>query len=138
MNHLKELLFKKTQELKVQKDKEKCVLAEIAGGRTSLKNLKSRLHRLDAEALRQQEHIYNQVKYEALSYCDFGCNESKLLEFCNLCQHFGNAMQYNLKSAFISVSGCMDKIEITEACYSITYVMHLCISLFFWICCFPH
>lgn len=61
----------------------------------------------------------------------FGSSESKLLEFCNLCQHFGNAMQYNLKSVFISVSGCMDKIEITETCYSITYIMHLCISLFF-------
>lgn len=63
MKQLKELLFKKTQELKAQKDKEKCVLAEIEGSRTSLKNLKSRLHRLDAEALKQQEHIYNQVKY---------------------------------------------------------------------------
>ncbi|NXW89546.1 CCD39 protein, partial [Alopecoenas beccarii] len=63
VNQLKELLFKKTQELKAQKDKEKCVLAEIAGSRTSLKNLKSRLQRLDAEALKQQEHIYNQDFY---------------------------------------------------------------------------
>ncbi|KAF1489762.1 Coiled-coil domain-containing protein 39, partial [Megadyptes antipodes antipodes] len=63
MNQLKELLFKKTQELKVQKDKEKCVLAEIEGSRTSLKNLKSRLHRLDADALKQQELIYNQDFY---------------------------------------------------------------------------
>lgn len=62
MNQLKELLFKKTQELKVQRDKEKCVLAEIEGSRTSLKNLKSRLHRLEADALKQQELIYNQVK----------------------------------------------------------------------------
>ncbi|KFU99928.1 Coiled-coil domain-containing protein 39, partial [Tauraco erythrolophus] len=63
MNQLKELLFKKTQELKVQKDKEKCVLAEIEGSQTSLKNLKSRLHRLDADALKQQELIYNQDFY---------------------------------------------------------------------------
>ncbi|XP_065700830.1 coiled-coil domain-containing protein 39 [Patagioenas fasciata] len=63
VKQLKELLFKKTQELKAQKDKEKCVLAEIEGSRTSLKNLKSRLHRLDAEALKQQEHIYNQDFY---------------------------------------------------------------------------
>ncbi|KAM9279337.1 LOW QUALITY PROTEIN: coiled-coil domain-containing protein 39 [Morus bassanus] len=63
MNQLKELLFKKTQELKVQKDKEKCVVAEIEGSRTSLKNLKSRLHRLDADALKQQELIYNQDFY---------------------------------------------------------------------------
>ncbi|XP_065496371.1 coiled-coil domain-containing protein 39 [Caloenas nicobarica] len=63
VNQLKELLFKKTQELKVQKDKEKCVLAEIEGSRMSLKNLKGQLHRLDAEALKQQEHIYNQDFY---------------------------------------------------------------------------
>ncbi|NWX49389.1 CCD39 protein, partial [Steatornis caripensis] len=63
MNQLKELLFKKTQELKVQKDKEKCVLAEIEGSQTSLKNLKSQLHRLDADALKQQELIYNQDFY---------------------------------------------------------------------------
>ncbi|GAB0193700.1 coiled-coil domain-containing protein 39 [Grus japonensis] len=63
MNQLKELLFKKTQELKVQKDKEKCVLAEIEGSRTSLKNLKNRLHRLDEDALKQQELIYNQDFY---------------------------------------------------------------------------
>ncbi|NXP46622.1 CCD39 protein, partial [Heliornis fulica] len=63
MNQLKELFFKKTQELKVQKDKEKCALAEIEGSRTSLKNLKSRLHKLDADALKQQELIYNQDFY---------------------------------------------------------------------------
>lgn len=48
----------------MQKDKEKCVLAEIEGSRASLKNLNSRLHRLDADALKQQELIYNQVKCE--------------------------------------------------------------------------
>ncbi|NXJ77229.1 CCD39 protein, partial [Trogon melanurus] len=63
VNHLKELLFKTTQELKVQKDKEKCVLAEIEGSRALLKNLKSQLHRLDADALKQQELIYNQDFY---------------------------------------------------------------------------
>ncbi|NXE09249.1 CCD39 protein, partial [Lophotis ruficrista] len=62
-NQLKELLFKKTQELKVQKDKEKCVLGEIDGSRISLKNLKSRLHKLDADALKQQELLYNQDFY---------------------------------------------------------------------------
>ncbi|XP_032862333.2 coiled-coil domain-containing protein 39 isoform X2 [Tyto alba] len=62
-NQLKELLFKKTQELKVQKDKEKCVVAEIEGSRTSLKNLKSRLHRLDADTLKQQELLYDQDFY---------------------------------------------------------------------------
>ncbi|XP_068809992.1 coiled-coil domain-containing protein 39 isoform X2 [Struthio camelus] len=63
MKHLKDLHFKKTQELKVQKDKEQCVVAEIEGSRTSLKNLNSRLRRLDADALRQQEIMYNQDFY---------------------------------------------------------------------------
>ncbi|XP_014795337.1 PREDICTED: coiled-coil domain-containing protein 39 [Calidris pugnax] len=60
MTQLKELLLRKTQELKEQKDKETCVLAETEGSQKSLENLKSRLQRLDAEALKQQEFIYNQ------------------------------------------------------------------------------
>ncbi|NXH47369.1 CCD39 protein, partial [Dicaeum eximium] len=63
MRQLKELLFKKTQELKVQSDKEKIVLAEIEGGQKSLKNLKSRLCKLDTDLLKQQELIYNQDFY---------------------------------------------------------------------------
>ncbi|NWV01795.1 CCD39 protein, partial [Upupa epops] len=63
LNQLNELLFKKTQDLKVQKEKEKCVLAEIEGSRISLKNLKSQLQKLDADILKQQEFIYNQDFY---------------------------------------------------------------------------
>ncbi|NXA08637.1 CCD39 protein, partial [Sapayoa aenigma] len=63
MRQLKDLLFKKTQELKVQKDKEKVALAEIEGSQKSLKNLQSRLHRLDTEVFKQQELIYNQDFY---------------------------------------------------------------------------
>ncbi|NXX94155.1 CCD39 protein, partial [Centropus bengalensis] len=62
-SQLKELLFKKTQELKIQKDKEKCVLAEIEGTRLSLRNVKSRLHRLETDALKQLELMYNQDFY---------------------------------------------------------------------------
>ncbi|XP_069720801.1 coiled-coil domain-containing protein 39 isoform X2 [Phaenicophaeus curvirostris] len=62
-NRLKELLFKKTQELTTQKDKEKCALVEIEGSRLSLKNLKSRLHRLDTDALKQLDLMYNQDFY---------------------------------------------------------------------------
>ncbi|NXW53359.1 CCD39 protein, partial [Eurystomus gularis] len=62
-HQLQELLFKKTRELKEQKDTEKSVLAEVEGSQTSLKNLKSRLHRLDADALKQQELISNQDFY---------------------------------------------------------------------------
>ncbi|NXH83099.1 CCD39 protein, partial [Edolisoma coerulescens] len=63
MTRLKDLLFKKTQELKGQRDKEKIVLAEIEGGQKSLKNLKSRLCKLDADLLKQQGLIYDQDFY---------------------------------------------------------------------------
>ncbi|NXG64390.1 CCD39 protein, partial [Hemiprocne comata] len=63
LKQLKEVLSKKTQELKVQKEKEKGVIAEIEGRRRALKNLKSQLHRLDVDALKQQELIYNQDIY---------------------------------------------------------------------------
>ncbi|NXT13566.1 CCD39 protein, partial [Prunella fulvescens] len=63
MRQLKELHFKKTQELKVLSDKEKIILAEIDGGQKSLKNLKSRLYKLDTDLLKQQELIYNQDFY---------------------------------------------------------------------------
>ncbi|NWS09782.1 CCD39 protein, partial [Pachyramphus minor] len=60
MRQLKDLLFKKNQELQVQKDKEKVALSEIVGAQKSLRNLQCRLHRLDAELFKQQELIYNQ------------------------------------------------------------------------------
>uniref|UniRef100_A0A8C5X1D0 Coiled-coil domain-containing protein 39 n=1 Tax=Malurus cyaneus samueli TaxID=2593467 RepID=A0A8C5X1D0_9PASS len=63
VKNLKELLFKKTQELKEQRDKEKLVLTEIEGGQKLLKNLKSRLRKLDADLLKQQELIYDQDFY---------------------------------------------------------------------------
>ncbi|NXG26340.1 CCD39 protein, partial [Grallaria varia] len=63
MKQLKDLLFKKSQELKVEKEKEKVALSEIEGGQKSLKNLQCRLHRLDAEVFKQQELIYNQDFY---------------------------------------------------------------------------
>ncbi|NXB56982.1 CCD39 protein, partial [Struthidea cinerea] len=63
MSRLKDLLFKKTQELKGQRDKEKIVLAEIEGGQKSLKNLKSRLRKLDTDLLKQQGFIYDQDFY---------------------------------------------------------------------------
>ncbi|NXA51452.1 CCD39 protein, partial [Nothocercus julius] len=63
MKHLKDLHFKKTQELKVEKEKEKSIVAEIEGSRTALKNLNSRLRKLDADSLRQQEIMYKQDFY---------------------------------------------------------------------------
>uniref|UniRef100_A0A8C3XKE0 Coiled-coil domain-containing protein 39 n=1 Tax=Chelydra serpentina TaxID=8475 RepID=A0A8C3XKE0_CHESE len=63
MNQLKELHFKKTQELQIQREKEKSIIAEIEGTRGSLKNLNSRLRKLDSDTLKQQEIMYNQDFY---------------------------------------------------------------------------
>ncbi|XP_066474956.1 coiled-coil domain-containing protein 39 [Tiliqua scincoides] len=60
---LRETHFKKTKALQELKEKEKCVTAEIDGRRGQMKNLHSRLRRLDAETLKQQELVYNQDFY---------------------------------------------------------------------------
>nr|XP_014341535.1 PREDICTED: coiled-coil domain-containing protein 39 isoform X2 [Latimeria chalumnae] len=60
LRHVREQLFKKYQELHDQKMKEKNISAELAGNRAVLRNLNCRLHKLDHEALKQQEIIYNQ------------------------------------------------------------------------------
>uniref|UniRef100_A0A8C0J3C1 Coiled-coil domain-containing protein 39 n=1 Tax=Chelonoidis abingdonii TaxID=106734 RepID=A0A8C0J3C1_CHEAB len=63
MNQLKELHFKKIQELQIQREKEKSIIAEIEGTQASLKNLNSRLRTLEADTLKQQEIMYNQDFY---------------------------------------------------------------------------
>ncbi|KFP72749.1 Coiled-coil domain-containing protein 39, partial [Acanthisitta chloris] len=63
VKQLKELLFQKTQEFQEQSVKEKGVLAKIEVYQMELKNLKKRLHKLDADVLKQQEFIYNQDFY---------------------------------------------------------------------------
>ncbi|XP_015272939.1 PREDICTED: coiled-coil domain-containing protein 39 [Gekko japonicus] len=55
--------FKKTKELQELKEREKGLRAEIEGGRGLMKNLHSRLGRLDAETLKQQEIMYSQDFY---------------------------------------------------------------------------
>ncbi|XP_053161949.1 coiled-coil domain-containing protein 39 isoform X2 [Hemicordylus capensis] len=60
---LREAHFKKTKELQTLKEKERSITAEIDGRRGQMKNLYSRLCRLDAETLKQQELIYNQDFY---------------------------------------------------------------------------
>ncbi|XP_062987952.1 coiled-coil domain-containing protein 39 [Elgaria multicarinata webbii] len=60
---LRDAHFRKTKELKTLQENEKCVTAEIDGRRGQMKNLHSRLFRLDAETLKQQELMYNQDFY---------------------------------------------------------------------------
>ncbi|XP_004745128.1 coiled-coil domain-containing protein 39 [Mustela nigripes] len=63
LNIVKEVLFKKVQELQTETMKEKAVVSEIEGTRSSLKHLNHQLHKLDFETLKQQEIMYSQDFY---------------------------------------------------------------------------
>lgn len=58
---MKDVLFKKVQELQNETMKEKALVSEIEGTRCALKHLNHRLHKLDFETLKQQEIMYSQV-----------------------------------------------------------------------------
>ena len=61
LNIVKDVLFKKVQELQTETMKEKALVSEIEGTRSSLKHLNHQLHKLDFETLQQQEIMYAQV-----------------------------------------------------------------------------
>ncbi|XP_028611544.1 coiled-coil domain-containing protein 39 isoform X1 [Grammomys surdaster] len=63
LNIVKGVLFKKVQELQNEITKEKALVSEIEGTRSSLKHLNQRLHKLDFETLKQQEIMYSQDFY---------------------------------------------------------------------------
>uniref|UniRef100_F6R7C5 Coiled-coil domain-containing protein 39 n=1 Tax=Equus caballus TaxID=9796 RepID=F6R7C5_HORSE len=63
LNIVKDVLFKKVQELQAETTKEKAVVSEIEGTRSSLKHLNHQLHKLDFETLKQQEIMYSQDFY---------------------------------------------------------------------------
>uniref|UniRef100_I3M357 Coiled-coil domain-containing protein 39 n=1 Tax=Ictidomys tridecemlineatus TaxID=43179 RepID=I3M357_ICTTR len=63
LNIVKDVLFKKVQELQTETMKEKSVISEIEGTRSSLKHLNHQLYRLDFETLKQQEIMYCQDFY---------------------------------------------------------------------------
>ncbi|XP_006884213.1 PREDICTED: coiled-coil domain-containing protein 39-like [Elephantulus edwardii] len=63
LNLVKEALFKKVQKLQTETIKEKSLISEIEGTRSSLKHLNRQLYKLDFETLKQQEIIYNQDFY---------------------------------------------------------------------------
>ena len=60
LSTLRERQFKHAQELFELKQKETTMQAEIQGGRASVRNLRSKIHKLDEEALKQQEILYTQ------------------------------------------------------------------------------
>lgn len=57
---MRERQFKHAQELFDLKRQETTMQAEIQGGRASVRNLRSKIHKLDEEALKQQEILYTQ------------------------------------------------------------------------------
>ncbi|CAI9175428.1 unnamed protein product [Rangifer tarandus platyrhynchus] len=63
LNIVKDVLFKKVQELQTETMKEKALVSEIEGTRSSLKHLNHQLHKLDFETLQQQEIMYTQDFY---------------------------------------------------------------------------
>ncbi|XP_041514857.1 coiled-coil domain-containing protein 39 [Microtus oregoni] len=63
LNIVKDVLFKKVQELQNETMKEKSLVSEIEGTRSSIKHLNQRLRKLDFETLKQQEIMYSQDFY---------------------------------------------------------------------------
>ncbi|XP_071950306.1 coiled-coil domain-containing protein 39-like [Antedon mediterranea] len=60
LRHLRELQYRKSQEMYNSKTLEKDTTAEIQGARAASRNLGSRINKLDHDSLKQQEIIYNQ------------------------------------------------------------------------------
>lgn len=61
LKRLRDLQFRKTQELHDSQTKERNMEAEIQGSRAAGRNLNSKINKLDHDSLKQQEIIYNQV-----------------------------------------------------------------------------
>ncbi|CAK8671416.1 unnamed protein product [Clavelina lepadiformis] len=60
LTRMREVHFRKKQELFEVSTKEKNIAAEIQGSRAANRNLSSRLKKLDQQSIKQQEIIYNQ------------------------------------------------------------------------------
>jgi len=60
LKRLRDLLFKKTQELYQARTEERNTEAEIQGSRAAARNLNSKIYKLDHDSLKQQEIVYNQ------------------------------------------------------------------------------
>ncbi|XP_067851309.1 coiled-coil domain-containing protein 39 isoform X2 [Heptranchias perlo] len=60
MKYLKDQKFRKIEELYSMKDAVKTVASQISGHRATLRNLNSRIDKLDFDSIKQQEVIYSQ------------------------------------------------------------------------------
>ncbi|XP_019061888.1 coiled-coil domain-containing protein 39 isoform X1 [Fukomys damarensis] len=63
LNIVKDVLFKKVQQLQTETMKEKALVSEIEGTHSTLKHFNNQLHKLDFETLKQQEIMYSQDFY---------------------------------------------------------------------------
>mgnify|MGYP001792743517 CR=1 FL=1 len=62
LKHLRDIKFRKGQELFMAKKTEKDTNAEIQGTKAAIRNLDSKINKLDHDSLKQLEIIYNQVR----------------------------------------------------------------------------
>lgn len=58
---LREMQYKKTNELEQSRREEKFIETQIQGTYAALRNLNSKITKLDHDSLKQQEILYNQV-----------------------------------------------------------------------------
>lgn len=61
LHHQREAVFRKNQELQALRLKEKDMVSEVSGSKTTIANLDSRTRKVDQNTLKQQEIIYNQA-----------------------------------------------------------------------------
>ena len=68
---LKQQIFKHSQEIFRLKQQESNLTSEINGSQAAAKNMQSKIHKLDAESMKQMELVYNQ---EYLLYAHLRAN----------------------------------------------------------------
>ena len=71
LKRLRDLQFRKTQDLHQARTQERNTEAEIQGSRAATRNLTSKIYKLDHDSLKQQEIVYNQVSEGSLRESSF-------------------------------------------------------------------
>ena len=68
LQRLRDVEFKKAQDLFELKQKEANSQGEVQGNQAAIRNLNSKLNKVDQESLKQQELIYSQVRQTLTSF----------------------------------------------------------------------
>ena len=63
LKRLRDLQFRKAQDLQKSKREERDTEAGIQGSRAAARNLNTKIYKLDTDSLKQQEIVYNQVRF---------------------------------------------------------------------------